>query len=282
MSLVFCLFSCTNDNGNLLLNNDSKKSITTKVVPSKFEYFDNSIGIRFVRIPSGKFYMGQQIEKGGLPDESPIFEHAITAPLYFGECEITQRQWLRVMKKNPSLFQIKNINRLINAYNSAVASKITYDNPVDSVSWEEAKIFILRLNKLDKHWKYRLPTEAEWEYAAKAGADRYYFLSNENRWPVRTDTISLYSSMRGGVTFAAKSFTPNNWGIYDMDGNLREWCEDTYNSYGHDWTVKNMRVNRGPCWIDPQNMRIAQRYCNFENTKSPFIGFRIVAERTAN
>lgn len=272
---VFLLFSCSDGPGNLTLPHDRlQQDIRVPLTPQASK--TNSIGMRFVLIPSGSFHMGLPVEQGGLPDEAPVHEVAILKAFYMGESEVTQRQWIALMGSNPSVFRRDNLDAIHNVYNAHVSQRINDNNPVDSVSWIDAQEFIRRLNSIETDKFYRLPTEAEWEYTAKAGSTDPIFQFSQNKFAVLSGAESLYSSMRGGVTFPVKSFTPNAWGVYDMDGNLREWCEDDYHAYNSQGGTPTLKVNRGPCWIDPQSLRITQRNCNFETFKSSFIGFRLV------
>lgn len=273
--LVASSLSCTDSPGNMKLPEPGRSLHHTSSSQYSQNSITNTLGMRFVLIPSGSFSLGMPVESGGLPDENPVSEALIPKAFYFCDTEVTQRQWLAVMGTSPSIFSRVNIKAIQNVYNAHVSSKISENNPVECVSWNDVKEFIRRINAIDNEHHYRLPTESEWEYAAKAGREDYLF-PFQNKFAVLSGTNSLYSSMRGGITFPVKSFQPNAWGLYDMDGNVREWCEDEYRPYGAPDQSTNLKVNRGPCWIDPQNFRITQRYCNFDDFRAPFLGFRLV------
>lgn len=276
--LAFCsiaVSSCSDGPGNLHLPPRRQAPKPTQAVQA-LETRTNKLGMRFVLLPPGYFALGLAREQGGMADESPVTRSIFHAGTYMGETEVTQAQWQTVMGSNPSAISADKTHEIRNAYNVQVLQRIGPENPVDSVSWLDVQEFIARLNTLDPSSQYRLPTEAEWEYAAKAGSEDPLFAFNENRFPIVTGAQSLYSTMRGGVTFPVKSFPPNAWGLYDMDGNLREWCADTYGPYQATRRQGQLKVNRGPCWIDPQNVRITQRYCNNETVRAPFLGFRLV------
>ena len=148
-----------------------------------------------------------RIEAAWKKDVSDGFQVSIRKPYYIGKYEVTQAQYRRVMGTNPSLFQ---------------GSQITDgadDHPVDSVTWADAQAFVKALNRLEKTNVYRLPTEFEWEWAARAGAD------DDLAWADRRP--QAFNS--GQTTQAVGKMKPNAWGLYDTLGNVWEWVEDVYN-----------------------------------------------------
>ena len=140
----------------------------------------------------------------------PGFSVTIEKPYYIGKYEVTQGQWREVMGSNPSYFQGEKVEGNSDQY------------PVDSVTWEQAQEFIKRLNKMDDSATYRLPSEFEWEYAARAGATKLlsWAETNEQAWINDTDK---------GTTHSVGQKKPNDWGLYDTLGNVWEWTEDYYN-----------------------------------------------------
>lgn len=185
------------------------------------DIFTNQLGMRFVRIPAGSFIMGSpESEKGRNWNEK---QHRVTISrsFYLGETEVTQGQWSRLVSPNPSAFRLGD------------------DYPVDSVTWNEAVQFIEFLNQLESTRKYRLPTEAEWEYACRAGAATAFadgpittFSCNDPEPALKDSAWYCYNS---GLQGPARDFKPhpvrtrkpNRWGLYDMHGNVQEWVLDS-------------------------------------------------------
>jgi formylglycine-generating enzyme required for sulfatase activity len=213
-----------------------------------------------VEIPQGSFSMGS-IE--GEADEKPVHNVTIAKPFAIGKTEVTQEQWRAVMGDNPSYFE-------------ACADTC----PVEQVSWEDAQAYIAKLNvKTGK--KYRLPTEAEWEYACRAGNQQEY-CGNDN-----ADHVAWHSNNSGNML----SKTPhpvatkkaNAFGLFDMSGNVWEWVEDSYHeSYegapadGSAWMNGKMRVLRGGSWgYDPKSSRASARSKFSENYRYWSYGFRV-------
>ncbi len=210
-----------------------------------------------VIIPAGSFEMG-----GTNSDEKPV--HRVTLKGFaMGKTEVTQGQWRSVMGDNPSHF-----------------SSCGDDCPVEMVSWNEVKTFIQRLNaKTGK--SYRLPSEAEWEYACRAGGTHTY-CGSEN-----VDSVAWwqYSSDTGKKTHAVAGKQANAWGLYDMSGNVWEWTEDCLNanysgapSDGSAWTSGNcgQRVVRGGSWYYlPSYSRSASRDGDIATVRSYVNGFRL-------
>lgn len=170
----------------------------------------NSMGIELVLIPKGAFVMGtEKINEAETVFEAqrPRHKVKINQDFYLGKYEVTQAQWKTVMGKNPSLFDLCGENC-----------------PVESVSWKDVKKFIEKLNQKNDGFKYRLPTEAEWEYAARAGTETAYYWGND----VEDKDFRYYASANNSNPVRVGSFLPNGFGLYDMSGNVWELCEDTW------------------------------------------------------
>jgi formylglycine-generating enzyme required for sulfatase activity len=245
----------------------------------------NQAGIEFVLIPPGSLMMGSV---NGAADEKPVHQVTIGQAFYMGKYEVTQAQWQSVMGSNPSNFKGDNL-------------------PVETVSWDDAVAFIARLNAQNDGFAYRLPTEAEWEYACRAGTTGDYagdldamawYGNNSGRGRLdaaeiyRTDSANYYKRIteNGGQTHAVGTKLPNSFGLFDMHGNVWEWCQDWYHdSYngaptdGSAWLSggeQKYRVMRGGSWYaDAAVLRSAARRRDTPGYDYNLYGFRVVAVR---
>lgn len=232
------------------------------------DVFVNSIGIQFRRIPSGTFQMGAVEGEG---DERPVHEVEITEPFYMGAGEVTQAQWNALMDQNPSHFQGPF-------------------RPVDSVSWNQAQEFIRRLNEKEDTDLYRLPTEAEWEYAARGGNQtRYYFGEPRDSLP----NHAWYSVNSDERTQRTEQKTSNAFGLHDVYGNVWEWTRDAYDPTFYQRSARENPVNpgtrnaprviRGGGWFAVSSMmRSANRGWARPNVQNTKLGFRLVREIPAD
>ncbi|MFC1888886.1 formylglycine-generating enzyme family protein [Thermodesulfobacteriota bacterium] len=216
--------------------------------------------LSMVKIPAGDLRMGD-LDGSGDSDEQPVHEVFIPKPFMMSRTEVTQGQWKEVMGNNPSHFSICG-----------------NDCPVENVSWNDAQEFIGRLNKkTGQH--YRLPTEAEWEYAARSGGKKEKYSGGGS-----IGSVAWFKSNSGGKTHPVGTKAPNGLGIYDMSGNIWEWCGDWYgadyyqNSPGNNPTGPSsgsVRVIRGGSWInDAEYLRVSSRYGSVPDSRSYGIGFR--------
>ena len=218
-----------------------------------------NIGMEFVFIPAGTFLMGSpDSDNEASNDEKPAHRVTISQPFYLGKYEVTQAQWEMVMGTNPSRFT-GNPNR-----------------PVERVSWEDVQEFITRLNKQEGWEVCRLPIEAQWEYAARAGIEA-------PRYSPHVDVIAWYRANSNGQTQPVGQKAPNAWGLYDMLGNVWEWCHDGRRTYTAEAAIDPMgligagagRVIRGGSWDDSaQLVRAASRLWNFPGYRLDYLGFR--------
>jgi len=229
-----------------------KDAISTDLQPAEPE---------MVFVQGGTFMMGATHEQGSdiHKDEKPI--HRVTvSDFYIGKYQVTQAQWKSVMGNNPSKF-------------------IGYDLPVELVSWEDVQDFISKLNTQTGK-QYRLPTEAEWEFAARGGnRSKGYKYSGSNN----DENVAWYSYNSGSGTKPVGTKSPNELDIYDMSGNVREWCSDWFGEY-RSYTETNpqgsisgsYRVCRGGCWYDFEwSTRVSYRYYLIPNIRDNGLGFRL-------
>ncbi len=225
-------------------------------------------GIRFIFVEAGCFQMGSnKPSTDRTAGETPSHKVCIEKPFYIGETEVTQKQWEDVMGNNPS--KVK-----------------AYDKPVDKVSWNDVQDFIAKLNTKDGGSYFRLPTEAEWEYAAQAGSnDDYSFGDNPKSLPQYAWFGNL--GYKGSSHEVAQK-DPNKWGLYDMHGNVWEWVHDWYSpAYYAESPANNplgpdngkYRVYRGGSFVGkPSELRSSVRYSALPVTRTQDVGFRLVRQ----
>jgi formylglycine-generating enzyme required for sulfatase activity len=235
----------------------------------------NSIGMEFVLVPAGEFEMGSQMyEKRRKLWESPVHRVIIKEPYYLGRYPVTQEQWQKIMGNNPSFF--KGDKR-----------------PVESISWIEAQAFLQKLNFLEKvdenNCHYRLPTEAEWEYAARAGTATSHFFGNDES---KLREYAWFLENSGLETHPVGLKKPNPWELYDISGNVGEWVQDEFHiSYkdaptdGRAWENPfasvsiPVRVRRGGGWNGNAGCcRSAERLFAAQDKRLNSLGFRVVRE----
>jgi formylglycine-generating enzyme required for sulfatase activity len=232
--------------------------------PSYAKTFKNSIGMEFVLISAGSYTMGSS-PGFGRAFERPSHIVKISRPFYLQKTEVTQGQWKAVMENNPSDFK-----------------ECGDDCPVERVSWEDANKFINKLNKMEGGEAYRLPTEAEWEYAVRAGTTTFFSFGDDKDKLTDYAWFALNSESK---THRVGTKKPNPWGLHDMHGNVLEWVEDDwhkdYNGApddGRAWIDEPrgaVRVIRGGSWFDPAHYcRLAARSYYPPGRRYRFLGFR--------
>ncbi|PYU22561.1 MAG: formylglycine-generating enzyme family protein [Acidobacteria bacterium] len=251
---------------------------------SAVTYSTNELGMEFAMVPSGEFQMG--CSDGAKPnecskDEKPRHRVQITKVFEIGKTEVTQKQWQAVMGSNPSAFKGEDL-------------------PVEQITFQQVHEFLNKLNARNDGFLYRLPTEAEWEYAARAGTTDQYAGSlhdmawyNDGQAAARGSGAFQNENSPVGLlvpeTHPVATKKPNTWGIYDMRGNVAEWVEDFYD--GNYYSNSPATDPRGPATGDghvvrggsfhvyPWLTRVSLRTMFPEGYEFDDLGFRVVREK---
>jgi len=219
----------------------------------------NRLGMVLVPVPAGQFWLGSPALETGHQEDETRHLVQITKPFYFSAHEVTQKQYESVMGYNPT------------------HSKDA-DKPVENVSWNEAVDFCDKLSKQEGH-QYRLPTEAEWEYACRAGTTTAYSFGEDAS---RLDRYAWYSGNSDYTTHTGGEKLPNPWGLYDMHGNVWEWCQDRYEDYPSGAVTDPTgpasgiyRLLRGGSFVVRTSyVRSALRFNDQPVNRTSFLGFR--------
>jgi formylglycine-generating enzyme required for sulfatase activity len=230
----------------------------------------NSIGMKLVLIPKGIFMMGSPESEEGRQKDETQHEVTISKDYYLGVTEVTQGQYEMVMGTNPSYFRVGRI------------SGSRSNHPVEQVSWGDAVEFCKKLSDLPEEKAagrvYRLPTEAEWEYACRAGSKTAYSFGESSK------SLGDYAWFDvNSQTHPVGEKKANAWGLYDMHGNVLEWCSDWYGEYPKDAVSDprgpkegSRRVDRGGGWFyEAADCRSANRVGLDPSTHSIYFGFRV-------
>ena len=230
-------------------------------------------GMEFVWIPKGCFTMGWISGRIGAEFERPAHNVCFDEGFWMGRYEVTQEQWQRVMGDNPSCFNEERIG-----------PKARY-HPVEMVSWYDVQQFLQTLNEWAGIDKYHLPSEAQWEYAARAGTETLYFFGDDLELLHEYAWYGEYSKHDG--THHIGQLKPNDWGLYDMYGNVAEWCADLWHenyvgapSDGSVWesdAESSDRVQRGGSWNEFSFLcESTVRYFGIADDRDNISGFRVV------
>ena len=243
--------------------------------------------MEFVQIPAGEFMMGCSASDNECDDdEKPAHRVQITKAFEMGRYEVTQAQWESVMERNPSSFR-------------------GADRPVEQVTWNDVQQFLQKLNARQDGYRYRLPAEAEWEYAARAGTTTTYAgpldqmawygnnsghaaLDADALWHADESNYGRRLSDNENQTHLVGQKQPNAWGLFDMHGNVWEWVQDWYSRNYYESSPQTdpagratgqQRVMRGGCWYDGAwNTRVSSRLSLEPTGRSIDVGFRSVRE----
>jgi len=232
-------------------------------------------GMEFVWISPGRFQMGSSPAEPADVRPAPIHNVEITRGFYLARYEVTQAQWQRVMGVNPSQFQ-----------------QCGPRCPIETVTWYEVQDFLRQLSEITNAGPFRLPTEAEWEYACRAGTETP-FSTGETLTTTQANFDGRMAYLEGsegtfrGTPTPVGSFLPNPWGLYDMHGNVWEWTSDEYCPYATE-TVQDpigrcasgLKNIRGGSWyFSASSARCGRRYTHAPSDRGFSIGFRVVMDR---
>lgn len=257
--------------GWLLLRSSAQEEPTLPPWPGKDLVVDLGGGVKmeFVWISAGSFVMGT--DRGPFVDERPPHRVTITRPFYMGKYEVTQEQWERVRGEHVSLFrepQFAGSRR----------------RPVENVRWDDCARFAAALNSRVEGYEFRLPTEAEWEFACRAGTPGAYGFGDD---VAGLAAHAWYAGNAYGQTHPVGEKMPNAWGLFDMHGNVWEWCADFYGPYpsgpvsdpgGAD---SGTHVLRGGAWNStPEHATATYRHDLDGDDYYSYYGFRCLAVRS--
>lgn len=258
---IVTLLSC----GNSISSNPKEgETATVDVGDATFE---------LVYVAPGSFTMGATPEHEGIDtfSELPVHKVQLTKGFFIGKTEVTQEQWVAVMGSNPS--SQKEFNEKEDA-----------NLPVTDITWADAKKFVQKLSEMSGH-KFRLPTEAEWEYAARGASKTYSLQYSGSQY---LDQVACFKQNSNGVSHPVGQFRPNEIGTYDMSGNVAEWVEDNFAEYKDSMMVDPCvvladtlgHVARGGCFAYKMSQcRTAFRENYRPEEKLPTVGLRVVMEK---
>jgi len=244
------------ENPPSVMNGDSEDAVRTFTV--------RGVTFKMIKVVGGTFRMGATSEQGTDADSDEYPAHDVSvSDFYMGQTEVTQALWQAVMGSNPSYFKGNN-------------------RPVEQVSWNDCKEFVRKLNALTGV-KFRLPTEAEWEYAARGGnKSRHYKYAGGNS----IESVAWYRDNSSRETHPVASKKANELGLYDMSGNVWEWCNDWYGKdYYEKFSKKDPqgpssgsdRVLRGGSWCSNQRFcRLSIRFSSDADRRHYYFGLRLV------
>ncbi|MBT3177183.1 MAG: formylglycine-generating enzyme family protein [Desulfobacula sp.] len=246
---------------------DFEVSGTPVTTPTNPSTSSNSLGMDFVYIAPGAFMMGSTLDKPGMNGDETLHQETLTKGYYMQTTEVSQSQWEALMGSNPSFFKCS-------------------DCPVEQVSWNDAQVFIQKLNQKGEG-TYMLPTEAQWEYAARAGSTSSFangaITATGSGYDPNLDAMGWYTYNSNSMTNPVAQKMPNAWGLYDMHGNVLEWCQDWYGSYNSGSVTDSVgpssgstRVIRGGSWVnDSEGCPSAVRYYGNPEGSINLLGFRL-------
>lgn len=280
MAFILCSAGCVQQSPTARQIPEAETVSLPRVEPSALtpeqnevgDVINNSLGMTFVPIPPGRFLMGSPESDVFRMEEEIPHEVELTQPLHMGVFTVTQEQYARVMQPDSP--------------DTRLDAQEAHIYPVQNVSWDDAVDFCDRLSELPAEKEaghcYRLPTEAEWEYACRAGTTTAYSCGNDE---LALRDYAWFHDNANRRTHPVGRKQPNPWCLYDMHGNVFQWCQDVYVDYQDLPAIdpvgrgnKTVRVARGGSWYCPsaQLVRSAFRHAFDRDTRTDYIGFRIV------
>jgi formylglycine-generating enzyme required for sulfatase activity len=257
----------------------------------------NSIGMKLVLIPAGRFLMGSPASQEGSQEDETLHKVELTRSYYLQTTEVTERQWALVMEPAVLTEQVEERDPKTKRFIRKVEQqrpnpKLQSQKPIAYVSWDDAVEFCQKLSQVPEEKKesrfYRLPTEAEWEKACRADTNTAYFFGDDKSrlssfaW-FRKNSYEHYPQPPR-KTFEVAKKAANPWGLFDMYGNVAEWCQDYYGPYPDGLVtdpigslhLRGERVIRGgQSEFDAEGCRSASRYRDPPDQKRKFVGFRV-------
>jgi len=246
----------------------------------------NSVGMEFVLIPKGSFIRGSPPNELKRHSNENMHHVTLTEDYYLGVYEVTQGQFEQIMGRNPSRFQGDVLRSELKMKSLNIADFPSEKLPVESVSWIEAVEFCRALSNLAEEARagreYRLPTEAEWEYACRAESHTAYFFGDD---PKQLGDYAWYEENSHELPHPVGLKKPNRWGLYDIQGNVTEWCSDGFDDFYPKLAVKDpigvsglsLGIGRGGCFRDTYfSCRSAKRWAfSQEDDGHRDLGFRV-------
>jgi formylglycine-generating enzyme required for sulfatase activity len=252
-----------------------------RAIELSIQMLTNSVTNGFIWISPGTYVMGSPTNEPGRDTDETQHTVTLTQGFYLGKFLVTQGQYLSVIGFNPSYF---------NGVNGGTNYGVDTNRPVETVSWYAASDYCAELTQTQQlsgqiptNWAYRLPTESEWEYACRAGTTTEFSYGQDPDYTYLAN-YAWYSANSGDMVHDGGLLLPNPWGLFDMEGDVFEWCEDWYGAYPNGSVVDpqgpadgDARVFRGGSWAyGPEDCRCAGRYSSDPTTKFNFVGFRVV------
>jgi formylglycine-generating enzyme required for sulfatase activity len=255
----------------------SPKGALEQSSPSKMSdsQASTSVGMKFVKVPKGTFLMGSPSSESGRNSDEVQHRVTITYDFFVQTTEVTQEQWFNVMGYNPSTWSAER--HCPGEYKKVRGVSLCPNNPVEKISWHDVGLFLAKMNEKRDGFVYRLPTEAQWEYAARGGSTGPYSLTGN------LADFAWFVENAGNGTRPVAKLKPNAYGLYDVAGNVADWTRDRYGDYPNSHVTDpggsfccSARVVRGGGWSSTAKLsRTAARFLEEPDSRHPFLGVRL-------